>query len=178
MTAKLLARLRTVGTLAALLVLLLLGVTWGWSAVTAPLPESEESAALCEDVTVAEGEKVFPEQVTVSVLNAGSREGLASRTMADLVGKGLHQGQNANAPDDAEVDYVEIWTDDPGSPAVRLVRSYLTEGGKGVVVVRRDPLNLGVNVVVGDDYGEVVDGRTSVVARQDAIICSPPETDV
>jgi hypothetical protein len=175
MTRVMVARARMVGTLVVLVVLLLIGVRWGWLAVTAPFPDlGSEESALCEDVTVAAGEKVYPDQVTVSVLNAGEREGLASRTMVALVGHGLSQGQRANAPDGTEVDKVEIWTDDPQSPAVRLVATYLGKRGKGVEVVRRDPVKVGVNVVVGDDFGSVVKGRKSVAASEDTTICSPP----
>lgn len=174
MAQQMMARLRTAGTLVVLVVLLVIGVSWGWSKVTAPVPESEEEpTALCEDVTVAKGDRLLAEQVTVSVLNAGTREGLASRTMAALVDRGLHQGQRDNAPDGTNVEGVAIWTDDPSNPAVRLVASYL---GKGVEVVRRDPVNLGVNVVVGDKFGGVVDGRPSIVVGEDAIVCIPPES--
>jgi methionine-rich copper-binding protein CopC len=175
MAPRMLARLRTALTLAALVALLMIGVSWGWSEVTTPVPDTEEeSTAVCEDVTVAAGDKVHPDQVTVSVLNAGTREGLAGRTMADLVDEGLRQGQKANAPDGTKVEDVEIWTDDPSSPAVRLVATYLAKNGKGVEVVRREPLNLGVNVVVGDEFDKVVKGRAAVIASDDAVICSPP----
>lgn len=165
------ARLRSSLTLLALVVLLLVGVTWAWAAVTEPFPE-DEAAAACSPVAVSAGTKVYPDQVAVSVLNAGGREGLASRTMAELDERGFSRGDLSNAPADTEVGGVEIWTDNPGSPAVRLVRTFL---GDDVRVVRRDTTALGVNVVVGDEFAKVLAGRKWVKATDDTEICSPPE---
>ena len=164
------ARLRSAATMAGLAVLLLIGVAWAWSAVTEPFPEGED-VATCTPTTVEEGEKVFPAQVTVSVLNAGNREGLANRTMTELIDAGLGEGDLANAPEDAKVSGVEVWTSDPKNPAVRLVVSFL---GKGAKVVERDPQLPGVNVVVGEDFPGVTGGRKAVPVKEDSTICSPP----
>ena len=173
MSFDLLRRFRSLATLGALGVLLLIGVTWGWSAVTAPLPESEDPP-ICEEVTVAAGDKVYPDQVTVSVLNAGTRQGLASNTMEALVNKGFAKGGNANATSRADVAGAEIWTDEPESAAVALVASYLAKNGKGVAIREQEPTELGVNVVVGDQFGAVVKGRKAVTAAEDTTVCSPP----
>ncbi|MEJ7834427.1 MAG: LytR C-terminal domain-containing protein [Nocardioides sp.] len=165
------ARLRSGLTLLALAVLLLVGVSWGWSAVTEPFPEDEATAA-CSPVAVSAGTKVYPDQVAVSVLNAGAREGLASRTMAELDERGFSRAELSNAPADTELGGVEIWTENPGSPAVRLVLTFL---GEDVRVVRRDTTALGVNIVVGDNFEKVVEGRKWVKAADDVQICSPPE---
>lgn len=170
MTSAWSAPLRSTTTLLVLVGLLVVGVAWGWSAVTAPFP-GRPSAPVCSQVTVAKGEKLYPGQVTVSVLNAGTREGLASRTMQDLLDGGFAEGSLANAPDKTKVGLAEIWTDDPDNPAVRLVRTAL---GRGVDVVRRDPVAPGVNVVVGDDFGKVRNGRRFVRASKDSRVCSPP----
>jgi hypothetical protein len=164
------ARLRSAATMVGLAVLLLVGVVWAWSAVTEPFPEGEE-VATCTATTVDEGEKVFPAQVTVSVLNAGEREGLANRTMTELEAVGLGKGHLANAPEDTDVSGVEIWAEDLKNPAVRLVRSFL---GKDAKLVRRDPQLPGVNVVVGEDFPGVTKGRKSVAAKEQTTICSPP----
>ena len=96
------AKIRSAATMIGLAVVLLVGVAWAWSAVTEPFPERDD-AVTCTSTKVGEGEKVYPDQVAVSVLNAGSREGLANRTMSDLVEAGLAKGELGNAPDDAEV---------------------------------------------------------------------------
>lgn len=164
------AKLRSAATMAVLAVLLLLGVAWAWSALTEPFPEPDD-ATTCSSTLVAEGEKVYPDQVTVSVLNAGKREGLANRTMSDLVDAGLDKGELGNAPDDTKVSGVEIWAEDLKNPAVKLVESFL---GKDAKLVRRESPLPGVNVVVGEKFPGVAEGRASVAAKEDVTICSPP----
>lgn len=161
---------RSAITLAVLGLVLVGAAVWGWTAATEPLPGKVDTP-ICVDRAVPEGEKVFPPDVTVSVYNAGTREGLAGRVMQELTDAGFHEGNSGNAAPNVRVGVVQIWTDDPGDPDVRLVASRL---GEGVQVVERDPVGFGVTVVVGDDFTTSVDGRRSVVARSDATICSPP----
>ncbi len=173
MSFDLLRRFRSLATLAVLGVLMLVGVTWGWSAVTAPLPTYEDPP-VCENTTLAAGDKVYPDQVTVSVINAGKREGLAGQTMEQLVAKGFVRGEIANAPSQAKVSGAQIWTDDPKSAAVVLVATYLSKKGRGVEIKEQESDALGINVVVGDQFKAVVAGRKAVAAKSDATICSPP----
>ena len=168
------AKIRSAVTMIGLAGLLLIGVTWAWSAVTEPFPERED-AATCSSTRVAEGEKVYADQVTVSVLNAGSREGLANRVMTDLAEAGLDRGELGNAPDDTKVPGVQIWAEDLKNPAVKLVQSFL---GKSAKLVRRDPPLPGVNVVVGEEFPGVTDGKASVAAKEDVTICSPPTEEL
>jgi hypothetical protein len=168
------ARLRSAATLVGLAILLLVAVAWGWSSLSEPFPEGDE-VATCSSTTVDEGEKVYPDQVAVSVLNAGNREGLANRTMTELVDAGFGKGELGNAPEDADVQGVEIWSADLKNPAVQLVRSYL---GKDAKLVRRDPQLPGVNVIVGEDFPGVTKGRKSVAAREKTTICTPPADDL
>lgn len=167
----LIPRLRSTLTLAALLGLLLFGVSYGFSAVTKPFPQRAEPP-VCTDTPIAQGEKIFPDQVTVSVLNAGERSGLAGRTMSQLVDVGYGRGDLANAPEDTDVKRVEIWTDEPNNPDVRLVATYL--GTKKTLIVRRDTVAVGVNVVVGDRFQDLRKGRKGFKAKSDTSICSPP----
>jgi len=166
-------RIRSAATLAGLLVLLLGGVAWAWSAVSEPFPEREK-AATCTTTVVAQGEKVYPDQVTVSVINGGTSDGLADRTLTELALAGLDRGELGNAPD-AEVNVAQIWAEDVDNPAVRLVLSFLGDGAK---VVRRDAPLPGVNVVVGEDFPGVGEGRKFAPAREEATICSPPVEDL
>ena len=163
-------RLRTMLTLGVLLLLLVVGAAWGWSAATKPFP-GRVDPPICVDTTIEPGSRVFPDQVTVSVLNAGGREGLAGRTMRLFTDEGFGRGNLGNAPEDTDVADVQVWTDTPGSPAVRLVASRL---GKKVPVVRRDTTTAGVTVVVGDRFDDLVKGRKAVRAREETTICSPP----
>lgn len=159
---------RSAITISALGLLLVLAALWGWSAATDPLPAKVDTP-VCVQRSVAAGTKVFPQDVTVSVFNAGTREGLAGRTMQLLTDDGFAEGTKGNAS--ARIDTAQIWTLDPESPAVQLVASRL---GPGVDIERREPPGVGVAVVVGDDFEDLVEGKRSVVATTDATICSPP----
>lgn len=170
MTGFALARLRSLITLAVLAVLLLVGVAWGWAAVTAPFPKAAE-VPVCSPTDVPAGTKVYPDEVTVSVANAGTREGLAGRTMSLFTDGGFGRGGITNAPEGTNVPFAEIWTDDPRNPAVVLVRSKL---GKRAKVVRRESGLPGVNVIVGDEFMELARGRKWAQSPQDSEICSPP----
>jgi hypothetical protein len=160
---------RSAITLAALGVLLVLAGAWGWNAATEPLPAKVDTP-LCTTQTIAAGAKVFPQDVTVSVYNAGTREGLAGRVMQSFLDDGFAEGNSGNTSA-GKVANVEIWTAEPTNPAVQLVASRL---GHDVDIQRRDGLGAGVTVVVGDDFTALVKGERSQVAADDAQICSPP----
>ncbi|MDN4171984.1 LytR C-terminal domain-containing protein [Nocardioides sp. SOB77] len=163
-------RVRTLLTLGVLSLLLLGGAAWGWSALTEPVPGAVDSPT-CVDTDVTAGSRLFADQVVVSVLNAGDREGLAGQTMQVLVDGGFVQGDTGNAPNGTEVAVAQIWADTPAHPAVRLVASRL---GPEAEVVRRDSTEPGVTVVVGDGFEELVEGKESVRVRRDSVVCSPP----
>jgi hypothetical protein len=164
---------RSALTLLGLAVLVVLGGLWGWSALTQPFPggTTPPTPPTCVATVVQEGEKVFPEQVTVSVYNASDRDRLASRTMAEFVNAGFVEGDTGNAPNGARVLRAAIWTPSLSSPDVRLVKSRL---GPSTPVVRREGPGVGVTVLVGDRYSGLVKGRPSVKALDEVEICSPP----
>ena len=84
---------------------------------------------------------------------------------------GFAEGMSGNAPDGKVAD-VAIWTDDPDNPAVQLVASRL---GPDVEIDKRgDAPGVGVTVVVGDDFTDIVKGRRAITAEADAQVCSPP----
>jgi hypothetical protein len=164
---------RSALTLLGLAVLVVLGGLWGWSALTQPFPgeTTPPTPPTCVATVVQAGEKVSPEQVTVSVFNASDRDRLASRTMAEFVNAGFVEGDTGNAPNSARVARAAIWAPSAGSPDVRLVKSRL---GPATRVVRREGPGIGVTVLVGDRYSGLVKGRPSVKALDEVEICSPP----
>lgn len=160
---------RSTITISVLGLLLVLAAAWGWSAATEPLPAKVDTP-ICVDRTVAAGTKVYPQDVTVSVYNAGTRAGLAGHTMQLLNDEGFAEGHSGNVHAKG-VSTVQIWTLEPQSPAVRLVASRL---GRHVDVERREAPGVGVTVVVGDGFRKLSKGRPAVVAKDDAQVCSPP----
>jgi hypothetical protein len=161
---------RSALTISVLGLLLVVAAVWGWSAVSEPLP-AKVDRPLCVQEDVPAGTKVFPEDVTVSVYNAGTREGLAGRTMQLLTDSGFAEGNSGNVTPDRPVRFAAIWTEDPTSPAVHLVASRL---GPRADIERRKAPGVGVVVVVGDAFDDVVEGRRAVAAEKDSVICSPP----
>jgi hypothetical protein len=164
-------RLRTAITLAALALLMLVGVTWGWAQVLKPFP-GKVDVPICVDTSYQAGDELFVQDVTVSVLNASGREGLASNTMASLVDGGFAEGQTANAPKGTSVTGpAEIWVDDTSNPAAKLLRARL---GKVPVVAHPEVGYAGVVVVLGQGFDTLRQGPESVVLTDDAVVCSPP----
>jgi hypothetical protein len=168
--AELSGGVRSAITLLVLLVLLVAGAAWGFSKAFAPFPGKVDSP-LCVPRKIAKGTRVFPADVTVSVYNAGTREGLAGRVMQELTDAGFREGLDGNAKRGVKVAAAEVWASDPKNPAVLLVAGRL---GPNVRVVRKAGPGPGVSVLVGDRFRKVVKGKRTVVASHAATICSPP----
>ncbi len=159
---------RTTLTLLVLTLVVIVFAGWGWNALTAPLPH-RVAAPICSDTLVQAGDHLYPSQVTVSVINASKREGLASRALYDLKDAGFPSGSTGNAPNGTDVATVQIWTSDMLNPANDLVLSYLP----GAVIVKHATTLPGVNVVVGKNFTEVKQGQADVAIEQTTEVCSP-----
>mgnify|MGYP006208616915 CR=1 FL=1 len=162
---------RSAVTLGVLGLLVVVAALWGWSALTAPFPEQEEPPP-CVDREVAAGDKLFRDQVTVSVYNASRRSGLAGATSAQLEERGFHVAGTGNAPRGTRVRAVEIWAADARHPAVKLVRSQLNRTAR---VVEGEDIGAGVVLILGDGFGGLAKGRESVRVRRDTTVCGPAE---
>src|SRR3954471_21260073 len=114
--------------------LLLIAGAWGWTAATEPLP-GKVNSPVCVQQRIPAGTKIFPQDVTVSVYNAGTREGLARHTMALLTAEGFAEGRSGNAASKARVAKVQIWSLQPRSAAVQLGASRL---GENMDIERRE----------------------------------------
>ena len=161
---------RSAATIGVLCAILAFGALWGWKAVTAPFP-GKAAAPVCENQKVSKGDKVYPSEVIVSVYNAGTRSGLAGNTMQYFTDQGFQPGDVGDAPRGSKVPVVQIWTTDPHNPAVRLVESRFGPAHK---IVKKQSKGSGVTVVVGDGFRGLHKGPHFLVARADAVICSPP----
>ena len=161
---------KTLLTLAVLSVLVLLGVTWGWSSLTQPFPHNASPKA-CYPTKLQPGDRVSAPKVTVSVFNASQRVGLAERTMTAFEDQGFGPGTVGNAPKGAVVHYAQIWARDRHNPAVQLVASRL--GPHASVVVRKHG-GPGVIVMVGPLFEKLVQGKQSTKVTRPTTICSPP----
>lgn len=151
-------------TLLVLCLILVVGLAWGWYAVTAPLPASSPDAPVCSEVQVAKGDKITRGDVTVSVLNASAESGLAAQVMEQLVALGFAEGEIANV--DAEVVHAQIWTDSPAAALVarNLVEVYLEPTANDYP---------GVVLVLGTQFDGISKGPGSIKAASAGAICSP-----
>lgn len=162
-------RLRSATTLLTLLVVLLVFALVGWHWLTRPFP-ARAAAQACVDRQYAAGDKLWPSDVTVSVMNASDRVGLAGRTLSALELKHFGAGQQANAPKRTHVPRVQIWTENPNDPAVRLVARWLPSPH----IVKRASSLPGITVVVGQGFTKVrTNGPDSLKASKAGTVCSP-----
>jgi hypothetical protein len=164
------AHVKALLTFSVLAVLLLLGITWGWSAMTSPFPHTAKDPT-CVTTTLPPGQRVAAPDVTVSVFNASDRVGLAERTMSSFEDQGFGGGKIGNAPKGTVVFFAQVWTQQPQAPAVRLVLSRL---GPHASVKRRASRGPGVTVMVGAQFTKLVPGKSSVRVTQPTQVCSPP----
>jgi hypothetical protein len=162
--------IKTALTLTVLAVLVLVGVLWGWSALTKPFPH-QAAAKDCYPAHLQPGDRVSAPKVTISVYNASERVGLAENTMAEFQDQGFGPGEVGNAPKGTQVLYAQIWTQDRRNPAVQLVISRL---GPRAHIVAHKPKGPGVTVMVGPKFGKLVQGKQSTKVSTATTICSPP----
>jgi hypothetical protein len=161
---------KTLLTLAVLVVLAMGGASWGWSALTSPFPHTAKQSA-CLTTTLQPGDRVSAPKLIVSVFNASDRVGLAERTMSEFENQGFGPGNVGNAPKGTVVQYAQVWSMDPHDPAVRLVVSRL---GRLAHVIKKNHSGPGIVVVVGTRFQKLVPGRSSVKVTRPTTICSPP----
>ncbi|MBP8921422.1 MAG: LytR C-terminal domain-containing protein [Micropruina sp.] len=145
--------IKTPLTMLALLALVVVGGLWGWTNATAQIPPRQLEPCVATDV----GGKLAPGHVTVRVLNAGLRGGLAKRVSTNLRSYGFFILRVNNA----EVRHAEtvIVGNAPDSPEVRLIAGFFKNAkisGDG----RADHV---VDVLLGDEYqGMVLNPKTSL----------------
>jgi hypothetical protein len=166
--------LTTAVTLAVLCVVLVIGLVVGVDKLFAPLPEdplavSPEPSPTCQPTSVEKGERLHSRAVVVSVFNAGTRAGLADRTLVALTRRGFKEGEVGNAPADAKVRFARVWTTEENDAAARLVALQL---GRHVrVVVGEEDLGEGVDVLVGNRFAGLVKAPRSIAVRKTQEVC-------
>jgi hypothetical protein len=139
-------------TLLVLIGLVGVGGYYGYRALFVPVDDSVTASPQgggCEK-GLKKGEVVRTRDVTVTVLNAGTRTGLASRVQQQLVRRGFQAGETDNAPDGTAVRFVRVLAPSRKDPAARLVAAQF--GERTYVEKSREDLGPGVDVVVGDRY--------------------------
>lgn len=140
----------TAVTLLVLCGVLVFMVVYGVKAVTAPLPGSSSPTQDCSAAEKEVDRFVNRPEVEVSVYNAGSRQGLAGKTLNRLERAGFHPGAAGNAPRRAGVRRAVVWTTHQDDTAAKLVARAL--GRRTKVVVTDTDLGPGIDVLVGNGF--------------------------
>ncbi len=150
-------------------VLFAAGLFVGFKLLTASADTFDE-APTCEDRTVAEGEKLTSNLVTVNVYNASQRAGLANRVGINLQRRGFLAGTVANSTSEVKPGSVAILTDDRDDPRVKLVAQQF-----GDVEFAEPDINApeGVTVIVGDDYKDLVEAPRDIESDRTITACVP-----
>ena len=160
-------------TLLVLVGILAAGAYVGWQRLSAPVDDKTEPTKIAGprcDAGVKKGDVVKTRDVTVSVYNAGSRNGLASQTMSELEARGFIAGEVGNAPEDlASVDWVRVLARSKTDPAARLVA--LQFGKQTLVQAVKKDLGPGVEVIVGDKFLGLVEAPKQIKARASGSGC-------
>ncbi len=169
--------LTTALTMVVLVGLLVLGATWGWQALFEEVPGSGEAAEptpSCTTEVIRAGDKVSTDQVTVSVFNGGTRNGLADQTLDALTRRGFRPGQVGNAPEDLDVRRVQVWSTIENDPRARLVARQF--GKKTRVRFSDEDLGPGIDVLVGNDFRKLDKAPRAVTVTQRRELCLPVES--
>jgi hypothetical protein len=142
-------------TLIVLLALVGVGGYYGYRELFSPVGDATGRARGqgCEK-GLRKGETVRTRDVTVSVLNAGTRSGLAGQVQERLVGRGFIAGTADNAPEDQQVRFVRVLAPSNEDPAARLVAAQF--GPRTYIQPTRVDLGPGVDVVLGDRFKGLV----------------------
>ncbi|MGI9085016.1 MAG: LytR C-terminal domain-containing protein [Aeromicrobium sp.] len=150
-------------------VLFAVGLFVGFKLLTASA-DTFEAAPTCENRTVAEGEKLTSNLVTVNVYNASQRSGLANRVSINLQRRGFQSGTVANSTSEIKPDAIAVLTDDRDDPRVKLVAQQF----KDVEYSEPDiDVTEGVTVIVGDDYKDLVKAPQEVESDRSITVCVP-----
>lgn len=165
----------TAVTMLVLCGLLVLGVVLGWKSLFAEIPGGEtpdaQATPTCSTESVQPGQRIRSSQVQVSVFNGGSQAGLADDTMKALRKRGFKAGDIGNAPSDANVRKVQVWSTEEGDAEARLVA---LQFGKKVQVTFSDvDLGPGVDVVVGDRFRALVKAERFIKVQVPQEVCIP-----
>lgn len=160
----------TAVTLVVLCGILALGLYAGYRSLFAPIPHTPtaQPSPACHTHSVRKGQRITSRQVTVSVFNAGTRAGLAGRTLAALAKRGFSGGEVGNA--NAKLRFVQVWTRHKQHAAATLVARQF--GTHTLIRVTKKNLGPGVDVVVGNDFKGLQKAPRSLVVHRRQQVCS------
>ena len=156
--------------LLGLLALLIWGASWGWKALTEPLPSPSPTPCVVE-----EAELVNVTHVSVRIFNGGFTSGLANREARRLTEVGFKVIRVDNT--DERIRGTVIRANENQTGQIRLVKSYFLEP----TVEYDDRIDGTVDIYLGTDFLGANDGSDPAnpplfqVSAPDGQICVVPE---
>jgi len=162
----------TAVTMLVLCGILVAAALWGWQSLLAEVPTDDEvvvGEGACKTKRLRAGQQLRSSQVRVSVFNGGTQEGLADTTLAALRKRGFRTGEVGNAPIDAEVQRVQVWTTVPNDLSARLVARQF---GKNLKARFSDEdLGPGIDVIIGNDFRNLAPETNALRVRKARDVC-------
>jgi len=138
--------------LAAAALAVLVMALWGMNALTAPFTSDDTSDSSSSPCATSH-HTVKRADVTVSVYNAGKRQGRAGVTLDLLEEAGFNAGAIGNAPAGMKAQVAVVHTTQAVHPDATLVARAL--GAHVPVVVTETDLGPGVDVIIGDKFSKL-----------------------
>lgn len=160
--------LKTPITLAVLLVILIAGGIWGYKNAMKPIPTPPPPACQTQEV----GANLSTANVTVNVLNGGTRRGLANLVAANVQAKGFQLSTVGNTSERITTTVIKGASAD--NPEVKLVAGFFKDA-KIVADSRPDHT---VDVLVGNDWPDDgwIDAAPTQIPVPGGKVCLPPPT--
>ncbi len=158
-------------TLLGSAVVFVIGSIAGFQMLLAKPPEPP-AAPTCEPRTIAAGDKLTSNLVTVNVFNASKKSGLANRVNINLQRNGFLGGEIGNSNSGAKPAPVTILTNDAKDPRVKLVAAQFMN--KVRYSVPDIAVKEGVVIVIGDGFTKLKSKpERSIVASTAVTTCVP-----
>ncbi|CAL8968777.1 hypothetical protein TESS_TESS_01744 [Tessaracoccus sp. O5.2] len=149
--------------LLSLLGLLVWGATWGWKALTEPLPSPSPTPCVMEPAEI-----VTVRDVTVRIYNGGFTSGLANRVGNQLTEAGFDVARVTNTEE--RVTGTVIRANRRETPQIRLAASYFVEP----VIQYDDRVDGVVDILVGTDFAGFSEAPFAQVSSTDGQLCRVP----
>lgn len=147
-------KIRTTVTMLVLVGILCAAAWYGWTRLSdaGASFSGDGEATPGEPCTTPEPETARAQQTVVSVYNSGAPTGTGGILMDALEARGFQRGAVANAPDDVQVNGLQVWTTDPESAQARLVARQLRGAEVEEHATTPGP---GINIFIGREFNSL-----------------------
>lgn len=146
--------------LLGLLGVLLWSASWGWRALTAPLPSASPTPCITQEAAV-----LSPAQVSINVYNGGTTSGLAGRVGNYFEKAGFNLGRIANTEQKITTTVVR------GNPDQQAHLDLVVSHFKSAAVEYDERIDGSVDVLVGTEFDDFADKPLAEVQLSTGSTC-------